>query len=334
MKKSLVALAVLGTIAGTAAAQSSVTLFGVIDVAARYTKAGGVNKSELATDGSSSSRLGVRGVEDLGGGLKAGFWLEGSVAADTGTVDATRFWGRRATISLTGDFGEVRLGRSKTQTRLVIDDFDIYSTTGLGDVTKVYRTLGASDTYNRADNQVSYFLPGNLGGFYGGVDIGAGEGTVGKKYIGGRAGYKAGALHVGAGYQSTTGTGNSKVKLGSIGASYDFGVVRVSGLVSSNKFASTKQTISTIGAVVPVGTNGSFTAQYTNASANTSANEATLFTVGYLHNLSKRTALYATVSQIDNETGAAFRMTSGTSGVNVVTGGKYSGFDVGLKHSF
>ena len=125
MKKSLVALAVLAGFAGAAAAQSSVTLFGVIDVAARYTKANGQDTKQLTNDGSSSSRFGVRGVEDLGGGLKAGFWLEGALAADTGTADATRFWGRRASVSLMGDFGEVRLGRGKTSTRLVVDDFDV-----------------------------------------------------------------------------------------------------------------------------------------------------------------------------------------------------------------
>src|SRR6218665_1854219 len=304
MKKSLVVMAALGAFAGVAAAQSSVTLFGVVDVAARYTKAGGQDKYELAADGSSSSRLGVRGVEDLGGGLKAGFWLEHSFAADTGTSgDTARFWGRRATVSLSGDFGEVRLGRAKTSTRLVIDDFDIYGTVGLGDVTKVYRVFGAADTYNRADNQVSYFLPGNLGGFYGSVDVGAGEGTVGKKYVGGRVGYKAGALHVGGGYQSTTGTGNAKIKLASLGATYDFGVVRVNGLVSRNEFGSAKQTITTIGALVPVGPVGSFSAQFTNASSNTSANEAKLYTLGYVHTLSKRTALYVTGSIIDNERG-------------------------------
>ncbi|MCZ8075622.1 MAG: porin, partial [Paucibacter sp.] len=97
MKKSIVALAVLGSFATVASAQSSVTLFGVIDVAARYTKANGQTLKSLATDGNTSSRLGVRGEEDLGGGLKAGFWLEGSVAADAGTSDKDRFWGRRAT---------------------------------------------------------------------------------------------------------------------------------------------------------------------------------------------------------------------------------------------
>lgn len=337
MKKSLVALAVLGMVAGTAAAQSSVTLFGVVDLAARYTKAGGLNKKELAADGSSSSRLGVRGVEDLGGGLKAGFWLEHSFAADTGAQgDAARFWGRRATVSLMGNFGEVRLGRAKTSTRLVIDDFDAFSTTGLGDVTKIYRTLGASDTYNRSDNQVAYIAP-TMGGFYGSADVGAGENTIGKRYIGGRVGYKAGALNVSAGLQSTQGTGYYKVKLGAIGASYDFGMVKINALLARNEYkttTTTRQTITTIGATVPVGASGSFVAQFSNANANASSNEARLLTAGYQHSLSKRTAFYMTVSQIDNEPGANFRLGSAPNGVPAVVSGKYSGFDVGMKHSF
>jgi predicted porin len=338
MNKSIVALAVMGAIAGSASAQSSsVTLFGVVDMATRYTKALGTNKSELASDGSSSSRLGVRGTEDLGGGLKAGFWLEGQIIGDTGSADTTRFWGRRATVSLSGDFGEVRLGRAKTAERLVLDDFDVFSTTGLGDVTRVYRVLGGADNYNRSDNQVSYFTPGNLGGFYGTVDVGAGEGTGGKKYFGGRAGYKEGKLHVAVGYQSTDSTTTGKVKLGSIGATYDFGMVKVNALVSSNKFGTTKQTLTTIGATVPVTANSSVMAQFTNASANTTANEAKMYTVSYLYNLSKRTALYTTASMTDNEAGANFRVTSGTSGVQpsaTANGFKYGGFDVGLKHSF
>lgn len=334
MKKSLVALAVLGMVAGTAAAQSSVTLFGVVDLAARYTKAGGLNKKELAADGSSSSRLGVRGVEDLGGGLKAGFWLEHSFAGDTGAQgDAARFWGRRATVSLMGGFGEVRLGRAKTSTRLVIDDFDAFSTTGLGDATKIYRTLGGADTYNRADNQVAYIAP-NMGGFYASADVGAGENTIGKRYFGFRVGYKAGALNVSGGAQSTQGLLTENVKLAAVGASYDFGMAKVNALVTRNQYMATRQTIVTVGATVPVGASGSFVAQFSNANANTSANEARLLTAGYQHSLSKRTGLYMTVSQIDNEPGANFRLGSSPSGVPAVVGGKYSGFDVGMKHSF
>ena len=93
MKKSLLALAVLGAFAGAASAQSSVTLYGLIDMGVARINEGtsnGVLNGAPAKPGvntvqqGASSRLGFRGVEDLGGGLKAGFWLEGAVANDTG----------------------------------------------------------------------------------------------------------------------------------------------------------------------------------------------------------------------------------------------------------
>ena len=175
MKKSIVALAVLSSVAGTAFAQSSVTLFGVMDVAARYNKAGGNTVSSLASDGQLSSRLGVRGVEDLGGGMKAGFWLESALAVDNGvagdqTTSPSKLWNRRSTVSLSGDFGEVRLGRDKTSERNLVDEFDVFGGLGPGDVTKTYSAMGAPVAFgsnNRTDNEVRYFLPSNLGGFYG-----------------------------------------------------------------------------------------------------------------------------------------------------------------------
>lgn len=340
MKKSLVALAVLAGFAGAASAQSSVTLFGVIDLAARYTKAHGQDTKQLAKDGSSSSRIGVRGVEDLGGGLKAGFWLEGALSADNGTADSSRFWGRRASVSLMGDFGEVRLGRGKTSTRLVVDDFDVYSTTGLGDVTRVYNVLGSGiDTINRADNLVQYFLPADLGGVYGSFDVAAGEGVDGKKSYGGRLGYKIDDLNVAAGYQTTDAKG-SKFKQLSLGGSYDFKIVKVSALLSQLKFGSLKQNIYTIGAVVPVTAAGSVTAQFSKASTNNAADlstsgaagDAKFFTIGYQHNLSKRTALYTTASYIKNDGRARFSVADNA--VQAVAGGKSGGLDVGIKHSF
>ncbi|MEO6364126.1 MAG: porin, partial [Caldimonas sp.] len=76
MKKSLLALAVLGTFAGVASAQSSVTLYGTVDMAGTFVKNDGSSRRlSLATNGINSSQLGFRGVEDLGGGLKAGFNL-------------------------------------------------------------------------------------------------------------------------------------------------------------------------------------------------------------------------------------------------------------------
>ena len=83
--KKFALLAVLAGISASAAAQSSVTLFGILDINARYVKNGDLKVKSLSTDGVNSSRLGVRGVEDLGDGLKAGFWLESAVNPDTGT---------------------------------------------------------------------------------------------------------------------------------------------------------------------------------------------------------------------------------------------------------
>jgi hypothetical protein len=243
-----------------------------------------------------------------------------------------------------GEFGEIRLGRGKTSTRLVIDDFDVYGTTGLGDVTRVYSRLGAvADTnvdgnINRADNQVQYFTPGNIGGFYGSFDVAAGEGIDGKKMFGGRVGFKEGNLHVAGGYQETDSMG-SKFKVASLGASYDFGMVKVSGLFTELKFGPRKQDVITVGAVMPVTATSAFTAQFSSASTNgaadaltTTAGDAKFYTVGYQYNLSKRTALYSTVSLIDNGGLANFKIAS-----NAVTGvpnGRSGGFDVGMKHSF
>lgn len=341
MKKSILALAVLSSVAGVAAAQSSVTLFGVVDVAVRQSKGAAGTITQVATDGNTASRLGVRGVEDLGGGLKASFWLESALSADTGTATATSatsgaFWGRRATVSLSGEFGEVRLGRHKTSHRLVIDDFDPFATTGLGDVAKVYSGLGGLSFINRTDNQVAYVLPGNLGGFYGSADFSAGEGVDANKTLSGRAGYKDGALHIAGSYGQTDAKGD-KFKLYTVAGSYDFGVVRASLAVSQGKFGANKQSVVQFGAVVPVGT-GSLLASYTNSDANANAEklsgvgDAKLFAIGYNYPLSKRTALYTTFAQIKNNGKGTF--TVGGDKNTAKAGETSRGFDVGVKHSF
>lgn len=349
MKKALIALAALGLTGGAAVAQSSVTLFGVLDVSARYVKYSGTSVKLLGTDGLSSSRLGVRGVEDLGNGLKASFWLESAVNPDTGTADSSRFWGRRATVSLLGEFGEVRLGRAKTSARLHIDDFDPTSTTGLGNVAAVYSTLGSSaDTLNRADNMVSYFLPTNLGGVYGSVDVAAGEGTVGRKLYSGRVGYKQGPLNVAGAYASTTGVGNNKYKLMTIGAAFDFGVVRPSVNYAQTEFLNREQVILTAAVTAPLGQQGQLWASYTNAKANggaetpapgyTRIGDANLLAVGYIHNLSKRTALYTTVAKLENKGNALFTLNNLGTGAGALqgalAGGSQGGVDVGVRHSF
>ncbi|MEO7336206.1 MAG: porin, partial [Caldimonas sp.] len=132
MKKSLLALAVLGAFAGVASAQSSVTLYGTLDVNGRYVKSDGQSRRlSEATDGINSSQLGFRGVEDLGGGLKAGFTLLTGTSPDTGRSSGEtsgKFFNRRATVSLLGGFGEVRLGRDYTPTFWNQTVFDAFGT--------------------------------------------------------------------------------------------------------------------------------------------------------------------------------------------------------------
>src|SRR3954469_341614 len=143
MKKSLIALAALAA-AGAASAQSSVTLFGIVDVNyAHYSVEGGTTTAGVATgsqhvnvltnSGYNSARLGFRGTEDLGGGLSASFWLEGALSPDDGNAAGLQFR-RRSTVSLAGNWGEIRLGRDYVPTFWNLTVFDPFGTNGVGTV--------------------------------------------------------------------------------------------------------------------------------------------------------------------------------------------------------
>src|SRR4051794_15417854 len=98
MNKNLIALLVAAALSGAASGQSNVSVFGIIDASVRNVHNGNAGSLwSVSTDGMTQSRLGFRGVEDLGGGLRAGFWLESALAADTGTATPQRFWHRRST---------------------------------------------------------------------------------------------------------------------------------------------------------------------------------------------------------------------------------------------
>lgn len=102
--KKFATLAVLAAISATSYAQSSVTLFGVADVAVQVGRGSETNRTSVGSGGLASNRLGFRGIEDLGGGMKAGFWLEAGYNLDDGTgVGNTFNFNRRSTISLMDD---------------------------------------------------------------------------------------------------------------------------------------------------------------------------------------------------------------------------------------
>jgi predicted porin len=339
------ALALLASAAAAASAQSSVTLFGIVDIAARNVKNGDTSVKSLSSGGINTSRLGVRGNEDLGGGLIAGFWLEMGFNADTGTQsDAARYFNRRSTASLLGSFGEVRLGRDFSPSYTGLSDFDTFGDNGVAASSKFFQKFGTTvDTNTRSDNLVSYMLPSNLGGFYGQLSVAPGEATSGKKYLGGRAGYAAGPVNLSLAYARTdvsalAGTSDDKYKVLTLGASYDLGVAKLTGYYSENKYASLKTATYSLGTIVPVTPLASLKLAYTHVNATGALNGASIdkndanqLAVGGIYTLSKRTAVYATYARVNNKGAAAYVVDSAPA---AVAGRNSTGYELGLRHAF
>ncbi len=354
MKKSLLALATLTAFAGAASAQSSVTLFGIVDAAYGHVSAGGRSVTGISNSGLNSSRLGFRGVEDLGGGMRAGFWIEGGLANDDGNSAGLTFQ-RRSTVSLMGNFGEVRLGRDYTPSFWNTTIYDPFGTNGVGSAMtpNLLRQAGLVSTAIhvsgvRSNNTIGYFLPGGLGGFNGQVQYGFGEvaSNLPNKgqgnYFGFRVGYGAGPLGVNYAYGNQKGvSGATNVKTSNIGVSYDFGAVKPM-LFWGNEKAGTgaKVTAWELGAVAPMGA-GELRAAYSRYDVARSANDWNKFAIGYGYNLSKRTQLYTTYARVSNK-GAQNQSVSnggaaasgGLSAGLASAGGGSTGYEFGIRHSF
>lgn len=227
MKKSLLALAVLGAFAGAAQAQSSVTIYGIIDTGVTYTgraqttQTPGINtgsKFALNTGVIQGSRIGFKGVEDLGGGLSAVFVLETGFRNDTGALDdskvANTLFRRKSVVGLAGDFGSVLVGR---QTDFA-DTISAY--TSVADFGGVTGQAGSNLNRlqgTRSNNSISFTTANNLSGFTGNLLYGFGE-TAGKTSAGQAFGlggkYENGPLGLGINYyQSKQGATPSDLSL-------------------------------------------------------------------------------------------------------------------------
>jgi predicted porin len=351
MKKSLIALAVLAA-SGAAMAQSSVTLFGVVDATYAYGSGSAGNRSQLTNSGYNSSRLGFRGVEDLGGGLSASFWLEAGLTNDDGRGGSTNtnnqvagannsgglVFNRRSTVSLNGGFGEVRLGRDYTPQFWNITVFDPFGTNGVGTTQTQFNLGGPTNT--RASNAIGYFLPGNLGGFYGQVQYYMGENlstAVNKKDGNGlaaRAGWANGPVNVALAVSQTKFL-NADLKSWNLGGQYDFGFGKLLAHVNRDDVKNGNEgTGWLIGGLIPVGA-GEIRVSYSTYEveiANASDPRTNKFALGYVHNLSKRTAVYATAATVKNKNGANTVLNGASHGTNLNRNS--SGYDIGIRHSF
>jgi len=357
MKKSLVALAVLAA-SGAAMAQSSVTLWGVADAGYQSAKQGNVTKNIVSSSGLSSSQLGFRGTEDLGGGMNASFWLEAGLTVDNGTAAGVAFQ-RRSTVDLSGSAGAIRVGRDYTPTFWTHTVFDPFGTLGSGAGSNITGRGQNATTGARTNNGISYLYGYNpnsasnvgKGGVYVQATAALGEALSTApqtgKYTGYRVGYSDAQMNVAIATAEVV-NGLLKDKEMNIGASYDLGVAKVmvktgtntlrtataaSGLVPGAAPAEYKW--SSIGAVIPMGT-GAVPISWNTSKNNVDSKQANQLAIGYVHNLSKRTAVYGTYSRITNKNGATYGFNGGNGGFGsgLAPTGNGTGTDLGIRHAF
>ncbi|WP_442775043.1 porin [Sphaerotilus montanus] len=334
MKKSLLALAVLGAFAGAASAQSSVTLYGKVDL--------GVGKATGSADkqvrDGASSRVGIKGVEDLGGGMKALFGFEHRFSPDTGMDTTTEgktptstFWNGYSTVGLGGTFGTVNLGRQYTSAftlaQDVFDPFGGYTVAGLRGVALTPKTKVLVDNVQtptdaaklRTANSIRY------DGTFGGVSVAAdiaerstSAASGAKRPYSVAAQYALGPVLAAVSYENPEG---AKDNLLTAGVAYTFGPAKLAAALSSGKDADgDKLRGYLLGATVKVGTAGRVLAGYASLKEDSGTTSATAkkVSLGYRHDLSKRTFLYTDVTRVNK----------------VINSTEQTGYDFGVQHNF
>jgi len=330
----LAALAVCGTTA--AMAQSSVTVYGRVNTTVEHTKSG---KDSVTGLNNNASRLGFRGVEDLGNGLKAGFVMEGGFNSDDGTgrTNGAFAFDRESELNLSGNFGMVRMGKFTPESYLATADYismhnhdtglsaDVLYTYVMRDSNKIaYRapafggfTVEAAYSFHEKVNKGlpteeknAYDLAANYNN--GPLGLGAGYSRNGKNWQSTiRGSYSFGSFVVGAYYQRTKDEGLAGVKdpvTGNTTAGGNRNNFRLSGMyvLNASEFH------------VNVGRANSWSKVDDTA--------ATQWTLGYNYNLSKRTKVYTYYTKTNH--GKNINYYGNTEGDNL------SSFALGIRHNF
>lgn len=357
MKYSSFAFAALaslaGVISGQASAQSSVTLYGIIDGGLVYEKGGAAGSvTKVGSGVQSQSRFGFKGTEDLGGGMHAGFVLEGGIAIDTGaSTQGGLLFGRTSLVSLDGGFGAVQLGRFFTPHYITLVAIaDPFQTGFAGDSANLMATSGT-----RTSNTIKYTTPkfsgltAELAYVFGEV---AGDNAAGRQ-IGAAVAYANGPLKLRLGYNTKNNNAGPTTHLGNadntlLATNYDFGPatgflayginkgLNSSPLSASNPYgsavaptASTDSRDMLIGVTVPFGAN-TLIASFINKKDRTALNQgANQYAIGYTYGLSKRTDLYTSYAHIANKNGAGY-----TVGNSNESGSGNSAFNLGMRTIF
>lgn len=342
MKKSLIAMAVLAA-SGAAMAQSSVTLYGIVDAnvgscknslgAASYSCAdtSGISQSGVNSGGISTSRWGLKGTEDLGNGLKASFQLEQGIKIDDGAAAAsgTQF-DRQAWVGVSGGFGSVLMGRTYGPYDVFHDAVNAVGNLNMSPTDAVNAAAGG-DYSSNLTNLVQYTSP-TVGGFSGSIGMKFGEDktttTSANDTVSLYLKYANGPLQVGYAYQNQEAVaGDTTFNL--VGASYDFGSFKLVGSYDTvdrdSSVTLNQDTEYQFGVSAPFGATTLYFG-YANAESETAAGALQEKADGYslvaTYALSKRTDLYAAYKSVSKENGAG------------VETGELKQFALGVRHSF
>ncbi len=332
MKKTLIALAAVAA-TGAAFAQSSVTLYGVADISvgdnnvagsklAASANGGGATAAGVGGVNNGNSRWGVRGTEDLGGGLKAGFNFEQNVSladGSTGNGVTTALstnnnaFQRAANVSLSGGFGSVTAGRQLNPSFNSVASWEL---TGMANYSAVGKQFGSANSGLRDNAMIAYTSPD-----FGGLKASLGVVLKGNSAAAPQTGktdftltYAAGPLAASFAYNKVE---TAKANM-AIGAKYNLGVATVAAsyinLESLKTATATAKKGFTLGVSAPV---GPLTLTADLARATDTSNKATDFLLEAKYPLSKRTFAYGAYLS-DATKGAATVKTWG----------------VGLRHNF
>ena len=323
MKKSLIALAVLAA-SGAAMAQSSVTVYGIADIWFGSTKngLGASSVTKLESGGVSGSRWGLKGTEDLGGGLKANFLLEQGFALDTGTEPDGSGFNRQAYVGLSGGFGEVRMGKVFTAYDDISGATHSAFDSALSPTVNVFESTG----YTSNPSNGLYYASPAFGGFAAAASYSLKEGVnTGVRAF--NVTYNGGPIYAGVAYQvQSPAAGGNSDKYTRINGSYDFGAVKLLASYGKEKLAAGDDTNEyQIGADVPLSgaltlSGGYATSKTKNAGVTQSKRSG--YGVALAYSLSKRTTVYTGIQSATAKNGAGVKTD------------KDSTYAVGLKHTF
>lgn len=365
MKKRTIAAGVMAVAATAAHAQSSsVTVYGLIDTGVEHVTnvgAAGSGLTRMPTLTSSlPSRIGFRGMEDLGGGLKAVFTLENGFSADSGTLgQGGRLFGRQAFVGLSDSWGTISFGRQYTMLFWSIIDADL-----LGPNIYSSSSLDSYIPNARADNAIAY--RGTFGGLtigatysFGRDTVNAGPSPAGTNCAGESASdskacrewsamakYDTASWGVAAGYDRLNGgpgafAGLTSSSLNDSRATLNgyirFGQAKLAaGVIHRNNEASAtpKSDLYFIGgsyAFTPVFT---LDGEVFRLDTKDSSNDATLLALRGTYSFSKRTAAYVTAGHISNNGTLNLSVSAGAPGSNPAAGASQTGLMVGMRHAF